>query len=502
MNIQGNHICIRKFVLTILPVIYKSIRDKIPVIQSADKARKVPVNAKVKLTGETIYTCDVCPKTYVRKSNIKKHIQVKHAPAVVRDKVSSRPIPLEAPQILEKEISLEETVEVLEEIGPEPIEKNWECGECGHIELCENKLKEHMDIEHRDNDLQGDKIIYLVPENCKLCDDKEAKLKEYEAKIKEFEVLKRRHEQLKEKHDEAMKANKEYAKNVFSITKDYTEMKETAEKDAGALMDALSINQVLVEEVKIKDAMIKAQEEELKGMVKPVEKDTNEMVNEAPTFVSHITKKEVDEHMQKSHKNEDENLALGCNICDKQFPSQHSLKQHKTSKHKENNQLPVGHPERAYDNPQRMLILCVECGKRFSNGNHVDEHMKEHRRISDENDFEKPKSNKPCRYFRNGFCCKGEQCNYRHIEAQTKSSKCNRGKDCSFFQQNRCRFFHPGFGVQKPVIQNERFKKDCQYMEHCFKFPNCNFQQQQGFQLDQRQAWPPQKVNMKVWGDY
>ena len=71
MNIQGNHICIRKFVLTILPVIYKSIRDKIPVIQTADKARKLPVNAKVKLTGETIHSYDVCPKTYVRKLNIK-----------------------------------------------------------------------------------------------------------------------------------------------------------------------------------------------------------------------------------------------------------------------------------------------------------------------------------------------------------------------------------------------------------------------------------------------
>ena len=54
---------------------------------------------KVKLSGETIYTCDDCPKTYLRKSNIKKHIQMKHAPPMIPTQTSESPIALEAPNV-------------------------------------------------------------------------------------------------------------------------------------------------------------------------------------------------------------------------------------------------------------------------------------------------------------------------------------------------------------------------------------------------------------------
>ena len=77
--------------------------------------------------------------------------------------------------------------------------------------------------------------------------------------IKELELLRRRHETLKEKHEEIIKKNKEYAKNLFQTIQN-TELKNNAKKDAETLTDTLSINQVLVEEIKIKDKIIKANE--------------------------------------------------------------------------------------------------------------------------------------------------------------------------------------------------------------------------------------------------
>ena len=53
---------------------------------------------------------------------------------------------------------------------------------------------------------------------------------------------------------------KEYAKNVFSALKENTELKDAAERDMETLTDTLSMNQVLVEEIKVKDQIIKANE--------------------------------------------------------------------------------------------------------------------------------------------------------------------------------------------------------------------------------------------------
>ena len=78
--------------------------------------------------------------------------------------------------------------------------------------------------------------------------------------IKELELLRRRHKTLEKKHEETIKKNKEYAKNLFQTIKENTELKNNAKKDAETLTDTLSINQVLVEEIKIKDKIIKANE--------------------------------------------------------------------------------------------------------------------------------------------------------------------------------------------------------------------------------------------------
>ena len=74
MNIQGNHSCIRKFVLDIIPEIYKKIKDGIGAIES-DKTKS---NPKQSLAGDSNFMCEVCSKPYTRKSFFEKHM-LKHA---------------------------------------------------------------------------------------------------------------------------------------------------------------------------------------------------------------------------------------------------------------------------------------------------------------------------------------------------------------------------------------------------------------------------------------
>ena len=74
LNIQGKHIYLRKFVMEILPDVYKDVCGDVPSIEM----EKLAINARVRLSGETIFTCDICEKKYVRKTAMKKHMQTKH----------------------------------------------------------------------------------------------------------------------------------------------------------------------------------------------------------------------------------------------------------------------------------------------------------------------------------------------------------------------------------------------------------------------------------------
>ena len=292
---------------------------------------------------------------------------------------------------VDEDVTLDERPEVVEEIGPEPIETNWQCGECGKLFENSGNLDIHIQEMHTEPPSNKERIVYLIPEVCTPCVIKDKKLSEYEknephvkSTERELDILRRRHDQLKQKHEDAIKTNKEYSKNLLKTIKENTELKASAEKDAEVLMDTLSINQVLMEEVKVKDAIIKADEllRDSQSTSKKTEDDTDTEVhiqnrrniircnkcewtspNQAQLpghmlkhegqyicpkcKLGYKTKKEMNEHMQAQHKVQQESVNLTCITCDKTFPSQHSLKQHLNSKHKKEEELPVGHPQRA-----------------------------------------------------------------------------------------------------------------------------------------------------------
>ena len=208
------------------------------------------------------------------------------------------------------------------------------------------------------------------------------------------------------------------------------------------------------------------------------------------------------------HTEIQESVNLVCISCDKEFNSEHSLKQHMNSKRINVNALPVGHPERARKNNNETLkIACVKCDKRFSTGKDVEEHMQEHNGDGNtDQEYENPSVDKICRFFRNGYCSKGDECLFKHIGGQTNSTPtCNRGPGCFFFQQNRCHFFHPSAGIQQPRIQPKSSQRECRFKQQCWNIADCPFfHPGQGFRFARRQNRPPQEGvrGMSAWIDY
>ena len=172
MNIQGNQKSIRKFVIDVLPEVYKAVSEASRI--ETQKSSILPLNTRVRLSAEITYSCDVCDKKYVRKPPLRKHIQVKHASSVEQPKkimYTTQPIPIpsistdrvseenhdDLQEINEDDsvqITMEEIAEVVEEIRPQQEDTNWQCSKCGDIASTENQLTEHMSQIHEDISLE------------------------------------------------------------------------------------------------------------------------------------------------------------------------------------------------------------------------------------------------------------------------------------------------------------------------------------------------------------
>ena len=533
MNIQGNQRSIRKFVIDVLPEIYRAVSEGSHI--GAQKRNALPLNTRVKLSAETTYTCDICDKKYIRKPALRKHIQVKHATTVgdVQNRMclSSQPIPLpssisfvenddDSQEEDDAPLTLEENDEVVEETGPQQVETNWQCSECGEMFTTETQLTEHMSQEHKDESWQCTKCGKTYGEERQLNDHVQDHYRKYE---KAFELLERRHEALKEKYEEAIKKNKEYAKDIFKYITENAELKSNAETDAEALADTLSINQVLVEEIKVKDKIIETNELINKNKKNDEDEilieDTGTTINgsegtwsttKKPQLAGNMyacekcdqtfpTKTEHNKHKTEAHVNTQNGRVFTCITCDSKFESEHSVKQHMQSKHKSASSFPVGHPQRyARVQPSSMNIACTKCNKRFATGNQVEDHMSEH---DEDSKFTNPQDAKLCRYFRRGRCLKGDTCSYKH---QTPPV-CNKGPECVFLAQNRCRFHHPGYLNNNDKSMKQR---ECKFKNDCWKISTCSyFHPQQGFQFVQRSSRPPRYMgtsvrNMDLWRDY
>ena len=503
MNIQGKHICLREFVMDVLPEVYKDVCIA-PGNMIPDKLEKLPLNARVKLTGETIFTCDVCDKKYVRKTAMKKHMQIKHAQNKIINNIPTKQVTIvpffpenlrSIQQIGEKEkesteddsretiCSLEEIAEIVEEVGPEKVESNWQCGVCGKTYENEEQIKLHISEEHRENQAQDDVRVVALE--------------------KELDTLRRRHEQLKAKYEQVLKNDKDNCKKLFEKIKENTNLRDKAKSDAETLADTLSVNQVLMEEIKVKDAIIEANDNLSDTEANKAQESSLEWTNctkcewkskKATQLAGHMlkhtgqytcpecalvfkTKPELTLHTQEKHEKE---TIFKCKECDNTYRNETSLKQHMNSKHTKTVNLPIGHADWRRDvrteNQKHQAFACTECGKTFAFIHEIENHVKEHRDEMHHEGFRKNIINRTCRYFNRGYCAKGDQCKFTHKETQQKRTPtCNQGIQCRFLQQNRCRFYHQGVGVQNPQV----------------------------FRFGMGRSNPPMGIrNMDVWMDY
>ena len=547
MNIQGNHTCIRTFVLNNLPELYKKVTEMSDTIYSVPE---IPINARIKLSAETIFTCDVCGKTYVRKALFRKHILTKHTntiqqtrnvliPAItvnIDDRQADSEKVVDSLEVLLQEDIVEEQAVVVEEIGPHLVEVNWQCGECEEIFDGEGYLYTHIENMHEES---NDAEIEIKKVKSVL----EKREQEYKSLKKDFELLERRHELMKQKHENMNNDNKNYAKRLIEVIKENTHLKETAKKDAETLEDTLNMNQVLIEEIKVKDATIEAEAflsklgKEKEGEI--INKDAKrtyrcnkcDWSTETESYLqghmikhkvgqyqcqdcreNYLTKEELKDHISSAHST---TKNIQCNKCDKQFVSEHSLKQHTTSKHRntiDNCSLPIGHPDRIQSNNSQSRILniaCIYCDKRFANGQDIEHHLKEHSENTEQlanNVFKDVKVNKPCRYFRIGVCVKGNECKFLHTDIVARNQsylpKCNRGPECKFYMQNRCKFFHSRTSVEN-TYKPQYINKQCKYKSDCWS-KRCNFNHpNQVFQLaNKTNKIPIGSTMMNTWMDY
>ena len=229
-----------------------------------------------------------------------------------------------------------------------------------------------------------------------------------------------------------------------------------------------------------------------------------------------ITKQKLNEHMKETHRRQENVARHECSLCRKTFLTESSLKQHNISKHKSPGKVPIGHPDH-YKHKSNMHvkinnITCGNCGKAFSCGKDVDEHMVEHIDEFDNGDFSDGNKRKECRYFKRGTCMKGLQCKFSHKEhnlSRQTIPECKNGQDCKFFRQNRCVFYHPRVGNQsqgqyKEQNRTYRHGRECWHKNNCWKMNSCPFiHPSQDFQSAHRTNVPPiTQRTTSLWQDY
>ena len=505
-------------------------------------------------------TCDSCSEEFNMIKILEDHKKEKHS-NLNQEPIQEIPVCDLCGIMLHTDQQIEEHV-MSHTDGP------YICSECAKPFKSVVDTEEHMRSAHSDpSQTATTNVVFLKPAQCKKCeehdDEKKIDLKEKEAMETEYERLFINHNKLKERFEHQVVQNQER----WNLFKENKELREEATNSQELLQKVMQDNQVIMDELMIKNQIIEANEK-LKELAEEIQIE-NETVNDEIQWLGNdairhnriinkcdkcpykttdsnklkthlekhtakfrcetcneefFTRQKLNEHI-KTHHNKNttqstENVNT-CRHCNKKFENHASLMQHIKSKH-ELLTLPVGHPDRArqqncevFECPHcpakcktrtdlnlHMIthnkdIVCQQCDEMFQTKSDLNHHMR-----TNHDGFKKVR--KMCRYFLQGRCTKGIQCQFDHSQrgtnqrqynqtnhnnqhnqqynqSQTNQTKftpqCKRGQMCPFLDQGKCNFFHPGVGVQCPrnVKQSQNTTILCHFQERCRNQDSCEF---------------------------
>ena len=425
----------------------------------------------------------------------------------------------------------------------------YSCQMCSMTFMFKPTLKAHMKQKH------NVKIVKQSTKDCHECKMKDEVIKHNESELnkkekdkQDIDKLHQKHEAMKERYNNVLKSQGD-KKELF---KENTLLREQTKSGAEKLQETLKQNQILEDQNKVMKGIIETNEamkedlefqERTADMTEEVRKHNKPLISCTKCdyktrnnnylkghMQSHLilpnkcrecvkmfkTEQELQNHIKVSHKKEKEQF--NCNKCEKTFTTHIALKQHAQTKHEPSSRIPVGHQTWArQQNTQQIQrsFCCPECFADFRNEPDLRVHMKTHDKdiqcsLCDEMFTTKQDQNhhmrtvhrgastkftkvqKPCRYFLQGWCTKGQMCSFSHVlpyiqwsQQEQEVPTCRRGPGCTFWVQGNCYFFHPQggargwqeqeqhLGVPGEVRQQKR--KLCHFQETCWN-PECQFE--------------------------
>ena len=485
MNIQGNHNCIRKFVLNILPELYSKVRN-IPSLLQSEKTKKVPINAKVKLSGETVFSCEVCPKTYIRKAAIKKHIQMKHGRQMPPEQVSiAPPIPMgcvetakpsesivieeidddnkEPSESIEIEEIDDDTVEgiVEERRCPTPLPENiFICAECSRGFETQREVEHHMNyfhsqvsVEDRLRRLEAE-LAYEKSQHSDHLESLESTLREVEShkqticelenlsrtKDKEIEDLRR---EIESKEKENKKSTEKLNEEVNNLKKQNLQTsealrlavleRENLRENDRILLNTLDMMKIYVESIKNKEGV-------LDNKIFKCDKCPLTF-----TSVKHLQEHKKNKHsvvyndvlQREEEETEKAEIIYTCNKCNFVTKEENDLTGHTKSSHDSfecdlcSNKYELESNLQEHKNKDHVVTHCEFCSYRSGSSSKMNEHVRSTHVNNRRRDI-------PCIYWNHGYCKYFEMCKFSHVEipACPLQENCNEYK-CPLYHSNK-----------------------------------------------------------------
>ena len=378
------------------------------------------------------------------------------------------------------------------------------------------KIKDELE-EAKEKLKQAESKLVRHDEQQRELEDTKEKLKQAEVKLERHDEQQKELEEINEKLKQAqvnLERKDGEIKGLYENREELVNESKTLSKQlkesTEIVQKTLKANQVLAEELEIKNAIMEADDklkENTEDNIKEAEEDDNDPILSCPGCEFKTKNKQFMKGHLTKHKKRN---TFNCTKCTKKFSQENALKQHTNSQHKPQSPPPVGSsqwgqsrnakeerctkcPSVFKEKPQLEEHLntnhkqkCTVCRDVFDCRDFLITHLQAAHNIDIEKDwsceschevfngqealrnhncqeqFQVTRQKKECWNFKQGRCNYGDRCWFSHTKRSNVRSHqqeqhrgeykelCRRGRGCGYMANGCCNFFHPGVGVQAP----------------------------------------------------